>query len=100
VPLPNAIVFPSGDQTGFDAPFGRSVKPRGSPPDIGSSQIWGRSFSPADLRNASVFESGDQRGEVSRGPSVTRRGSTPPAEGTTQTLVSYRSSASLTVTST
>src|SRR6266550_7826015 len=35
VSLVNAIVFPSGAQLGFAAPFGRSVKTKESPPVIG-----------------------------------------------------------------
>ena len=35
VSLVNAIVFPSGPQTGLLAPFGRSVKENESPPAIG-----------------------------------------------------------------
>ena len=35
VSLVNAIVFPSGDQTGLLAPFGRSVNEKESPPAIG-----------------------------------------------------------------
>jgi hypothetical protein len=88
VPLVNAIVFPDGDQTAADAPRGRSVSFRASPPFIGRRWIWGRSFSPADRRKASVEESGDHRGAVSRGPAVRRRGSEPAEAATAQRLVS------------
>src|SRR4051812_34267545 len=40
VELVNPIDFPSGDQTGLAAPFGRSVKENASPPVNGSMHNW------------------------------------------------------------
>src|SRR5205823_11726037 len=39
VSLVNAMVFPSGAQTGLPAPFGRSVKTNESPPPVGESPV-------------------------------------------------------------
>src|SRR3954462_1149669 len=98
----NAIVFPSGDQAIDSTERDSEVSACGSPPLIDSRKpcdsVGFPFFSPT-RRNASVFPSGDQRGAESRGPFVRRRGS-PPAIGTDQSDVAYRSSFSSTVTRT
>src|SRR6266849_4070292 len=65
VSLVNAIIFPSGDQTGLPAPFGRSVNKNESPPAIGKIDNWGGSGFPSfsmARRKRRYFPSGDQRG--------------------------------------
>src|SRR5436853_6720647 len=47
VSLMNAIVFPSGPQTGLLAPFGRLVKEDESPPAIGHIVTWAASGLPS-----------------------------------------------------
>src|ERR1700686_2259580 len=65
VSLVNAIIFPSGDQTGLPAPLGRSVNKNESPPAIGKIDNWGDSGFPSfsmARRKRRYFPSGDQRG--------------------------------------
>ena len=65
VSLVNATVFPSGDQAGLLAPFGRSVNENESPPAIGRIDNCGGSGFPSfsDARTKSRnFPSSDQRG--------------------------------------
>src|SRR4029453_10647103 len=68
VSLVNAIIFPSGAQLGFPAPFGRSVKTNESPPAIGRIASCGGSglpFFSVARRKSKNFPSGDQRGAES-----------------------------------
>src|SRR5437773_6942102 len=62
--LVNAIVFPSGDQTGLLAPFGKSLNENESPPAIGKIDNCAGSglpsFSVARKKRRN-FPSGDQR---------------------------------------
>src|ERR1041384_3071508 len=92
-PLPNEIIFPSGDHCGPPAPRGKVVNCQASPPSIdnmkscdGSTRpfVSGAPTKPID------FPSGDQRGEESRGPAVSCRDS-PVAVDTVQIAVSYPS---------
>ena len=69
---PNAILLPSGDQTGAPAPSGSEVSRSGSPPPAGSSQSW--AGPPSARRNAILVPSGDQAGAASAVPLVSRRG--------------------------
>src|SRR5213083_2962562 len=73
VSLVKAIVFPSGDQTGLFAPFGKSVNENESPPAIGMIDNCGgsglSSFSVARIKRR-YFPSGDQRGVESCSPLV------------------------------
>src|SRR5687767_12309444 len=85
VVLVKARVLPSGDQMGLPAPRGSFVTWRASPPLIDSTNTWpgcGRPPSSGDRTNASALPSGAQRGDASRGPVVSLRGSLPPAAGT------------------
>ena len=94
--LANAIIFPSGDHCGFDAPFGRSVKTNESPPPIGSRQSWpGSGFPSFSVARTKTIErpSGDQRGDESRSPRVSCRGSSfPPCRSTRAKFCSRPSS--------
>ena len=68
VSLVNAMVFPSGAQTGLPAPFGRSVKTKESPPAVGRIASCGGSGLPSfsvARRKSKNFPSGDQRGAES-----------------------------------
>src|SRR5262249_40823152 len=75
--------FPSGDQTGRVAPFGRLVMVRASPPPNDNNAICGGrgfpsvSFSPARTK-AMVRPSADQRGLESCLPFVSREGESAP----------------------
>ena len=83
--------LPSGDQVGAEAPSGRSVKGSGlaaverQEVDLRRPGLAVRP--PGRRRNSSREPSGDQRGQASRGPLVSRRGS-PPEVGTAQIEVS------------
>src|SRR6266513_6517052 len=100
----NAIVLPSGDQTGDPAPFGASVSGRASPPSIEMRYICAGLDLPSTgsgvRTNATSRPFGDQRGERSLRPDVSGRGGALPSAGTTKTWVSYRSLSSLTLTRT
>src|SRR5438552_15964294 len=66
VSLVNAIVFPSGAQLGFAAPFGRSVKANESPPvieRIASCGGLGLPFFSVARRKRKKFPFGDHRGQ-------------------------------------
>src|ERR1700730_6974514 len=68
VSLVNAIVFPSGDQTGLPAPLGKSVNENESPPAIGKIDNCGGSGLPSfsvARKKSTYFPSGDQRGDES-----------------------------------
>src|ERR1035437_9107890 len=99
-----AIVRPSGDHTGEDAPFGASVRERASPPSSGMRWIcavFGFPSSGSGVRtNAISRPLGDQRGDLSLRPDVNGRGGALPSDGTTYICVSYRSLSSFTFTST
>src|SRR6266487_6344760 len=65
VSLVNAIVFPSGDQTGLAAPLGKSVNENESPPAIDKIDNCAGSGLPSfsvARRKSKYFPSGDQRG--------------------------------------
>src|SRR5256885_965527 len=87
VSLVNAIVLPSGDQTGLFAPFGSSVNENESPPAIGRIDNCGGSGLPSfsvERTKSKNFPSGDQRGVESWSPLVNWCGSSPPAMATDQ----------------
>src|SRR6266487_3872558 len=73
VSLVNAIVFPSGDQTGLAAPLGKSVNENESPPAIDKIDNCAGSGLPSfsvARRKSKYFPSGDQRGVESWSPLV------------------------------
>src|ERR1700733_4834186 len=93
VVLEKAIRLPSGDQTGQDAPFDRSVIIRASPPDSGRIAICaGRGLPLSSLSptrtNAMRVPSGDQRALASCLPLVRRSGDSAPEVATIQIEVS------------
>src|ERR1700676_4187451 len=94
VELRNAMRLLSGDQTGPDAPFGRSVMIQASPPASESIAICGglgfpvSSLSPPRTK-AMRLPSGDQRGCASCLPFVIRTGVSLPDVATIQMEVSY-----------